>query len=319
MIADCTRCATPLEHGDLRCAVCALVVAAAPEAAPAERARVVRCTACAAAIAFSPDVQAPHCSFCGAVATVEQPVDPIESAQLRLPFAVERDQAGAALRAWLGQRGWLAPGDLAAQARLEKLVPLSWAAWVVQADALVSWTADSNAGSHRSDWAPHSGQIRMTFENIVVPASRGLSFDECAKLTRSYDLSAARAVGADDAQVGPVEEFDAQRSAARRTVLQAIEAHAAHRLQQQRVIPGSRFRKVKVGVLLEGLTTRRVALPVWILAYRYRGAPYRALVHGQQAGCVVGKAPVSTAKIAAIFAVVIAVIVLIAALLSGGR
>ncbi len=62
-------------------------------------------------------------------------------------------------------------------------------------------------------------------------------------------------------------------------------------------IPGSRFRNVKVSVLLEGLRTRRVALPSWILAYRYRGAPYRAVIHGQNASCVTGQAPYSMPKL----------------------
>lgn len=50
---ECTRCETPIETGDLRCAVCALVLAApAAGAADATRASVLRCTDCAAAIAF---------------------------------------------------------------------------------------------------------------------------------------------------------------------------------------------------------------------------------------------------------------------------
>jgi hypothetical protein len=194
---------------------------------------------------------------------------------------------------------------------------LHWAGWVVDARALVSWAADSDHDSGRSDWAPHSGQVTMDFDNIVVPASRGLTYSECAALTRYYDLGTAEPIGEhDDALTGDViEAFDAQRSAARRTVLSAIEATAAARLQRG-TIPGRRFRNVKVGVFLQGLRTRRVALPAWVLVYRYRGEPHRAVVHGQQAGCVVGRAPYSFWKIAGLVAGGLALIAAIVALVA---
>ena len=310
----CTRCETPIESGDLRCAVCALVLAAPrPPAADDVRASVLRCVDCGAAIAFSAEKQAPHCSFCGAVMRVEQPLDPLEQAELRLPFTVDRATAEQALTVWLGRRGWLHPKDLATGARLHKMEALHWAGWVVDARALVSWTADSDFDSGRSDWAPHSGQVTMDFDNIVVPASRGLTHRECAALTRYYDLSSAVPIRAgEENEDGVVEEFDAQRSAARRTVLDAIEATAAARLQRG-TIPGRRFRNVKVGVFLQGLTTRRVALPAWVLVYRYRDEPHRAVVHGQEAGCVVGRAPYSFWKIAALVAGGLALIAAIVA------
>ena len=76
-IAGWQRCASPLERGDLRCAVCALPAPAAGQVAQPERARVLRCRECNAAIAFSPEAQAPRCAFCGAVMAVEQPIDPV--------------------------------------------------------------------------------------------------------------------------------------------------------------------------------------------------------------------------------------------------
>jgi hypothetical protein len=313
----CTRCETPIESGDLRCAVCALVLAAPAAAADdAVRASVLRCTDCGAAIAFSAEKQAPHCAFCGAVMRVEQPLDPLEKAELRLPFQVDRAEAEAALTAWLGRRGWLHPKDLVTGARLHKMEALHWAGWVVDARALVSWAADSDHDSGRSAWAPHSGQVTMDFDNIVVPASRGLTYAECAKLTRYYDLGTADPIrDDDDAGDGILEEFDAQRSAARRTVLDAIESTAAARLQRG-TIPGRRFRNVKVGVFLQGLSTRRVALPAWVLVYRYRGSPHRAVVHGQEAGCVIGRAPYSFWKIAALVAGGLALITLIVAVVA---
>lgn len=312
--AGCSRCASPLEEGDLRCAVCALPVPAA--LAPVERPRVqiLRCTWCGAAVAFDARHQGPACGFCGSVMQLEQPADPVEAATLRVPFVVDRETATASLRRWLATRGTFAPRTLLDEAVLESLTPLCWAAWIVNAEATVTWTADSDAGAERSAWAPHAGETRQTFGEIVVPASRGLSQRECAVLAPYYELSLAVAVDEPAIQgevPAMIESFDVQRSAARREVHRAIEALARQRVRDHE-IPGRSYRKVHVSCLLERQTTARVALPAWVLAYRYRGRPYRAIVHGQRDAIVYGSSPIDWIKVAklagAILAVVLAVI-----------
>lgn len=252
---------------------------------------------------------------------VEQPVDPIEVATRRAPFTVAKERATQSLRAWLGSRGFFAPKTLRDEAVVEALHPLYWAAWVVDAKAAVSWTADSDAGSRRSAWAPHAGQISLDFDNIVVPASRGLRFDECATLVPYYDLGKLVPIDAarseiDEAAV--IESFDAQRSAARQQVTAGIEATAKERVQ--RVIPGSKVRNIHVACLLERQSTDRLALPAWVLAYRYRGSPYRAVIHGQHPSVVIGTSPTDWAKVLLVVAAVvvgIAAIVALVALVSG--
>ena len=60
---------------------------------------------------------------------------------------------------------------------------------------------------------------------------------------------------------------------------------------------GTRYRNVHVSCLLQRQTTDRIALPAWVLAYRYRGSPYRAIVHGQRADIVVGSSPTDWRKV----------------------
>lgn len=316
--AACSRCASPLEEGDLRCAVCALAVPEPPaSAAVRPRVQLLRCTECGAAIGFDPAKQAPACAFCGAVMTIEQPVDPVETARLRVPFAVDRAAAEAALRGWLGRRGFFAPKTLKHEAVLESLAPLCWAAWIARGRARVAWTADSDLGAERSRWAPHAGEVGLDFGSIVVPATRGLRHDECARLVPAYDL--ARAVPVDTPPELPavIESFDTQRSAARAHVHAAIQAQAEAMVDPQ--VPGRRKRNLHVACLLESQTTERVALPAWVMTYRYRGSPYRAIVHGQRADVVLGSSPTDWRKVAwvvlaglAAVLAVIAVIVLLA-------
>ncbi len=321
MMAACTRCTTPVEDGDLRCAICALPVPTPAKAREETvRSQILRCTECNAAVAFSAAVQAPHCAFCGATMKVEQPVDPVETAQLRIPFAVDRSTAEASLRRWLGKRGWFAPKTLHREAVLDSLVPLCWAGWIVNARAAVTWAADSDYGSQSSAWAPHAGQVELSFDSLCIPASRGLDHEECRALIPFYDLT--RAVAAEASITGEtpaiVESFDAQRSAARAVVQRAIEATAKTRVEPS--IPGRRFRNVHVSCLLEGQTTDRLALPAWVMAYRYRGSPYRAIVHGQRAEVVFGNSPIDLRKVFALIGgglLVAAAIALIIILMSG--
>lgn len=295
----CTRCSAELAADDLRCPVCAVVVAVDSTRAREGKtvARILRCRSCGAAVTYQAEAQAPKCGFCGTVMHVETPTDPVEQAEAVLPFAVPQQVAQDALRAWMKSLKWFRPSDLATASTIEQLHPLWWAAWRARANAEVSWTADSDAGSRQSSWAPHAGQAPMQFSSLIIPASRGLTATECFALVPHFDLSTVApptALSSDDQ--GRVEHFDLQRSAARRYVLDAIERTAAAEMTRGQ-IPGTRFRNVHVSVLLHGLDTDRIALPSYVLAYRYDGKLYRAIVHGQRADVVFGDAPRSWWKI----------------------
>ena len=311
---ECQRCRCVIEPGDLRCAVCGLPVPADDRVVDKPIVQILRCDTCGAAVSYEVEVQAPRCAFCGSFAHVERPTDPIEQPQWTLPFRVSPEQAGEALRRWLGTQGFFRPSDLASRASLEALRPLWWVAWIFDARALISWTADSNAGAGRSAWAPHSGQTSMDFDRILVSASRGLSIKEAGKLAGSFDLANAEQ-GFTGPQGAVCEGFEVQRSAARATIASAVETVARSRIPT--LIPGGRYRNLKIAALLEKLRTHRFALPTYVFAYRYRGKLYRALVHGQDASCVFGSTPLSWAKILLV-AGGAALILLFLLLLAGG-
>lgn len=296
----CTRCQSPLEKGDLRCAICGQ--SSPIDDAPRQQKTVVkilRCTGCGAAIAYDPKHQAPSCSFCGDVVKIESIEDPMEQTDHYLPFTVTADEARQALRDWLGSRGWFRPSDLSSTAKLTQLKPLWWVAWVFDADAFVSWAADSNQGAGRSAWAPHAGQNDVRFNDILVSASRGLSDQEVAAISPGMNLATRneRPEGADDRAT--LEQFDVQRSQARQQVSAAIDRLAANRVQQN-FIPGTRFRKVKVAIVLQRLITRRISLPAYVLAYRYKDSLFRVVICGQDKRVIIGTSPKSLFKMAAV-------------------
>ncbi|WP_309896026.1 zinc ribbon domain-containing protein [Archangium sp.] len=308
-VAGCARCGSRLERGDLRCAICGLAMEAGRgESALAVRevAKVVRCDTCGASLEYSAEVKAPRCAFCASVMHVETMEDPLEQAEAFVPFTVEPSAAREALGRFLSEEDFFRPGNLAEEASLDSLKPLWWPAWAFSAGAKVSWAADSDEGSRRSSWAPHSGKVELLFQEILVSASRGLTGEECEELAEKYTLG-----GAEGAPRGPeggqVERFDVTRSGARRQILKAVEERAREEVERSH-IPGTSFRNVHVAVVLSSLETRRYALPAYVLAYRYRGKLYRVVVHGQDAACVLGKAPVSVVKVVLVVGAVLLVL-----------
>lgn len=344
-IGICSRCESPLEVGDLRCAICGQAAPDAREVTDQQGANhqpveILRCRGCGAAMAYDPEHQAPHCSFCGEVLELEKILDPMEQTEATLPFLVDTSSARQTLRHWLGTLGWFRPSDLTATARLEKLQPLWWVGWAFDAEAMVSWTADSNAGSRRSSWAPHAGRNEIEFDDILVSASRGLTPAEAEVVSRGLRLESAQPVETADEprstpgdavhtrdEVSPDappgvtrEQFDVPRSQARRHIVETIENLARKRVQLQ-FIPGSTFRNVRVAVVIRRLETKRLALPAYVLAYRYRDQLYRVVISGQDARHLSGTAPYSVAKIVSTgVAALLGVVVLLSlfAALSGG-
>lgn len=319
-IAVCQRCASPIEVGDLRCAICSQ---ACPTVLPSDRPEtvldVLRCSSCGAAIAYDVTARNPACAFCGSALELEHSADPMEQAGETLPFRIDRTRAIAALRGWLGSLGWFRPSDLLSNARIESIRPLWWVAWVFDAEAGVAWTADSDAGAAKSDWAPHSGTTTLELNDIVVSASRGLTAAEAAHLATSYDLQEHRPglvseLHRVEVESATSERFDVSRSVARQQVVKAIERLADSQLRQGR-IPGSRVRNLHTAILLRRLSTRRCALPAWVMAYRYKGRLYRFVLSGHDDSCQKGTAPYSVPRIVAAVAVGVMGLVSVALLL----
>lgn len=308
--SQCQRCHSRLEAEDLRCPVCALPTPRAPSTTlERERARLVRCNNCGAAIAYSVEARAPRCAYCASEMHLETQEDPVDQAKHFVPFEVSPEQAQQALTAFLAKGGFFRPSDLAIRAALDSLKPMWWPGWEFDARVEATWTADTDAGARRSDWAPHAGQSQLVLRQILVSASRGLTLKETQQLSPHYEVSRARPepVGPPDAQV---ELFDVTRSGARQQVLSALESLAREHIARTE-LPGRRHRNLRVAVALSGLETEHYALPAYVLAYRFKKKLYRVVVHGQDMNCVLGERPISWGKVVATALIALAILVLV--------
>jgi hypothetical protein len=301
---SCQRCHSANEAGDLRCPICYLPTPQIADSGDSTRLHVFRCKTCGAAVEYNARAQEPQCAFCGSVLELEKQQDPVEQIEHYLPFTVDRRAAVDVCRRWLSHQGWLfRPSNLASATRLESLRALWWVGWVVNADAVVTWTIDSDAGARQAKWAPHAGEFRTAFDGVVIPATRGLSAAECERLIPTYALEhgAEPATNASAAR----EQFETSRSVARGRIVQRLQRLAEARIKSHEA-PGTRFRSFHAAIHLRGLRTRRFAFPAYAIAYRYRGRLYRTVISGQDPACVIGEAPRSIAKTMLIAAVILA-------------
>lgn len=304
ILEKCDNCAALLDEEDLFCANCGKAAAQALVPANAAASAGVathnfRCEGCGASMSYDASASALRCPFCGGADLTATHDAKTLSARFIVPFRIDRTAATTILRGWLG-RGFWRPGDLATGAVVSHIVPVFVPYWVFRASTYTYWTADSSVTPPyaRASWHPVSGEHRSEYAGVLVGASGALTQHETAALC-PFDLSQGAPPDEVDLNNVTVEQFAVQRKYARplaRLGLEQLEAEAC------KVYVRGSCRNMKVNVRVEGLSSEPMLLPVWIMAYQYRGKLFRFLINGQS-GKATGEAPVSTAKIAAAIAI----------------
>lgn len=292
----------------------------------AER-KSVRCTKCGATTTFDPGVSASRCAFCATPAVVEAPTasNHVRPAGL-LAFAVDRNTAAQRFRSWVSGL-WFRPNDLKTKSSVTEMQGVYVPFWTFDALTHNRWTAE--AGYHytvqveaiengrrvvrsetRTRWEPAAGFLEKPFDDVPVPASKGLP----PGLARGIEPFPTGGLVPYDPQYLSgflAEEYavdlpDALGSAKERMTHEIYAACSGE-------VPGDTQRNLRVTTAWSGLTCKNALLPVWISAYEYGGKPFRFLVNGVT-GKVDGNAPFSAVKIAFAVAAAIALLVLLSKL-----
>lgn len=281
----------------------------------------VSCKDCGASVNVSPGEQTARCAFCGSQQVLAQdaPGTAIRPESL-VPFKLDKAAANAKFEAWLGGL-WFRPNDLKKMAKLQEMGGVYIPFWTFDAWARSDWTADAgyyyyeteyytdqngNQQSRqvqRTRWEPASGWREDFHDDTLVCASKGLPPELVARF-QTFDTK----------QLTPYEPqflagWRAESYAVDLMPGWGVAQEEMSRVQQSRCsqdVPGDTHRSLRVRNQFSHVTFKHVLLPIWIAAYRYRGAPYQFLVNGQT-GEVVGKAPWSVWKIS--LAVIAAIVV----------
>lgn len=290
---------------------------------------IQHCTGCGARVVFEGSALSCMCSYCDSPMVDEQRALP--SFDAVVPFRVPQRGAIEQLRTYLDSRRF-APAVLRevrvhARGLRGVLVPF----WVYEGVVRSEYRAKIGLHWYRTEkykdaegkqqtrevreteWFPLRGSAARQVEDHVVSASIGLPEREALSLapfdlgwSSSYD---PRLLSGFEAELPTVAESEAQRTA----IDELREAEAARILRE--LLPGDVNRVDAIDSRIEVASRRLVLLPVWVGTYRQGDVVLRLLVNGQT-GKVVGRVPVSKAKIATLVLALLLVAGLIAAFMS---
>ncbi len=292
----------------------------------------VRCQSCQAISVFPGERAGQRCEFCGSSALV--PYDALR-APIRpesvLPFRVAESQVRDAARQWYRNR-WFAPNALKKAALTDQVHGFYLPYWTFDAQAHCPWTAESGYHYYTTEsytdgkgqsqtrqvrhtrWVPASGAVDHFFDDILVPASRGVPGTLLTGL-EPFPTSgeSAALVPYDPAFLSgwTVEQYQLDLAGAAQRGEELM--HAKLRSLCSSEVPGDTQRNLQIYPQYSERTFKHLLLPVWVMSYRYNGTAYQLLVNGAT-GTLAGVYPKSWIKITLLVVSILVVVLIILAL-----
>ncbi len=288
--------------------------------------KVIACKSCGAHTTLEPNIAASACAFCGSAVVVEIPPDAkLVRPEGLLPFRIEKETATRTFRTWISGL-WFRPSDLTSKSQISKLQGVYIPFWTFDAATHSSWTADAGyyyyvdvqvtengqtvtRQERRTRWEPASGFVELFFDDVPVPASRGIEPELCKDIE---PFPTAELIAYDPAYLSGflaeengIDLADGLERAKERMSAEIERACAAE-------VPGDTQRNLAVSTTYSAVAYKNALLPIWIAAYDYNGTPYRYIVNGVT-GKASGTAPWSWVKITLAVAALLAVIMLVIA------
>lgn len=309
-----------LARGETRGAVAeqdlAEALRGALDASEMEETRTVHCESCGADVEFDEKTHAGQCPFCAAPIVTETSANRHIKPKGVLPFALDERAARKAMNDWLG-RLWFAPSGLSEYARAGRpMQGLYVPCWTYDADTETRYEGQRGDTYYvqqrvavtvggrtemqtrqvpKIRWSPRSGRVARFFDDILVVASRSLPKAQADRLG-PWDLSAlvpyrpAYLAGfRSEAYTVPLDEGWGEAR-------ERMDAVIARDIRFD--IGGDQQRIDWAETDIRAASFKHILVPVWLAAYRYRGATYRFIVNGRT-GSVQGERPYSAVKIAA--------------------
>ena len=281
----------------------------------AASAEAVHCRSCGAVSSLSDQRASDNCPYCGSPLADQNRVSIRLNVQALLPFGVDREKALAIYREWIRSR-WFAPNDFLRRAtRQEGLSGIYMPYWTYDADTKTSYrgergeryyvkesyTATVNGKPVRKErnvakmrWWAASGRVNVSFDDVLVPASRSLPPALTDRLA-PWPLKSLRPFAQEYLAGYVTETYQVD--------LKTGFSDAQKRMQPEidrairRDIGGDDQRIHSKSVEYANITYKHILLPVWLSAYAYNQRTFRFMVNAQT-GCITGERPWSVWKIA---------------------
>ena len=286
--------------------------------------KTVKCQSCQAISVFDPTRVAQRCDFCGSPSLLAQddikaPVRP----EAVLPFVVPDTKVRESIRQWYGSH-WFAPNALGSKALTDTLHGLYLPYWTFDANVHADWTAEAGYYYYERDsqgrqerrvrWEYASGDLEHFFDDLLVPASRGVHPSLLEGISPFPTTDALVPYDPGYLTGWVVEQYQINLEAAAQASHGRMEESIAAMCSQQ--VPGDTQRNLEVRTQYSGQTFKHVLLPVWLLTYNYGSKTYQVAVNGVT-GQIKGEYPLSWVKITIV--TVLALIVLLIILANSGN
>ncbi|MGE0813121.1 MAG: hypothetical protein AB7O93_07230 [Vicinamibacterales bacterium] len=284
-------------------------------AAPAEMAHggrtAVRCEACNAVSLLAEGRVGQRCEFCGSPSLVPYAVHTAIAPDSVWPFGIGEAQALEAVKAWHRERVYTAARFLKT-VRTDTVIGVYVPVWHLAARGRATWFAEVLDKSTRKQgtieaWDRTERELPLELDTLDVAATGvdAARLKELApfpeQMRRAFHAGFLAGWIVEHAQI----DFAKAQAAARAALERAAEACCREDLRRET------YRYLAVATDFDSQTYTYDLLPVWIVSSTYRDRTDRVLVNGVT-GAVAGTYAQSGVKMAVGYAVILAVIGLLA-------
>ena len=267
----------------------------------------VRCASCGANVVFQGTLTSTACAFC------DSPIqrDDVHRSEARisvdavLPFLIEQARAAAAVKQWVSSR-WFAPNEFLRRGANGRFTGVYVPYWTF--DTLTFNIYHGQRGDHywvtvgsgknkrrvrRTRWSSRSGRFQRFFDDVLVVADRAVPRHLLQKLD-PWPLGRCLPFTEQVLAGHLAKTYDIELDDGFAKACEIIEAEI--RVDVRGRIGGDEQRITSLSIEHQAITYKHLLLPVWLLAYKYGGKPYRVAINGAT-GEVQGERPYSWVKI----------------------
>lgn len=282
----------------------------------------MECQGCGAKIEVDANSTAAECPYCGSKYVLAEKQEDTLVPDGVLPFQLDRDMADQRFAAWVKGQFW-APGKLKHLYQKGLLQGIYLPYWTFDARTDTPYTARGGRvhtqtyrgpnGKMRTrtytTWHPVSGQIRHTFDDLLVPASGKLDLDLLGGMD-SFRTEALVSYSPEYLSGYNAECFSVSLEVAANQARQEMTEQIREMAEREVLSRYDRIDGLCISPSFSGETFKYILVPVYSTAYQYRDRVYHVLINGQS-GLIAGEYPKSIFKIALCVLLVIAVILLV--------
>lgn len=261
------------------------------------------CENCGAVIVTDAETSATVCAYCGSAVALGERLHGKLAPDKVIPFTVSKEEAKAGYKKW-AKNGLLTPKDFMTERRLGEITGIYVPFWLydlnvnAEADCLCTKKRSHRRGDyiiHETDYYHVYRQANLSYQKVPADASVKMD-DETMDCLEPYhyaelkDFNPKYLAGFQAEKYG--EDADKLLDRVRLRVKEYAEKYLRENIRGYATTTYNRQ---------EVVTNKRqhyyTLLPVWILNYEYQGEKKVYTMNGQT-GKIVGKPPVSKAKVA---------------------